>query len=88
MYFKNLFLYLQANITAGGLKTGSNSIKDAQQRDQYGGYAEAPHDTCYHQACDTIENVNQEILVQNAQAAANILQVLCSQSDLKSYLFG
>jgi len=80
--------FLDVNITAGGLKTGSNSIKSAEERTLYGGYANAAHDTCYHQACDTLENVNVEMLVQNGQAAAYALQTLASQQNLKSYLTG
>eukprot|EP00339_Tiarina_fusa_P000094 CAMPEP_0117001496 /NCGR_PEP_ID=MMETSP0472-20121206/3479_1 /TAXON_ID=693140 ORGANISM="Tiarina fusus, Strain LIS" /NCGR_SAMPLE_ID=MMETSP0472 /ASSEMBLY_ACC=CAM_ASM_000603 /LENGTH=373 /DNA_ID=CAMNT_0004701529 /DNA_START=360 /DNA_END=1478 /DNA_ORIENTATION=+ len=76
--------FLEANITAGGLKTGSNGVKTIEERKLYGGLAQAIHDPCYHQLCDNIENVNQEILIENGQAAANILQILASQSDLRS----
>ncbi|KAK4149358.1 leucine aminopeptidase 2 [Chaetomidium leptoderma] len=33
-------------------------------------------DPCYHQACDTIDNVNPTTLTTNAQAAAHMLSVL------------
>ncbi len=34
----------------------------------YGGYADEPYDPCYHQACDTSENLNDEAFEINAKA--------------------
>ncbi len=36
----------------------------------YGGIAGAAFDPCYHQACDTIDNINDEALDQMSDAAA------------------
>merc|ERR1712000_498621 len=50
--------YLEAGIPAGGVETGAELIKDQAGRTKFGGLANTPYDPCYHQACDTIENVN------------------------------
>ena len=34
---------------AGALATGSNAIKDEEERRVYGGFANVQLDTCYHQ---------------------------------------
>ncbi|GKU08494.1 unnamed protein product [Fusarium langsethiae] len=38
--------------------------------------ADVEQDPCYHQACDTVENVDSKILTINARAAAHILATL------------
>jgi hypothetical protein len=38
----------------------------------YGGTAGEPYDPCYHQACDTFENLNGEVFDQMAGAAAHV----------------
>ena len=80
--------FLKAGIPAGGLHTGSDEPKGAKAREKYGGYANAPFDPCYHQSCDTLANLNVEVLMESAQSAANILQTLGRQSSLKSFLSG
>jgi Zn-dependent M28 family amino/carboxypeptidase len=59
-----------AGIPAGGLFTGAEDTKTAEQAALYGGTAGEAFDACYHQACDTIRNVNREVLRQNADAIA------------------
>merc|ERR1712130_546298 len=51
--------YLEASIPAGGVETGAELIKSEAERKTFGGLANAAYDPCYHQACDTIDNVNQ-----------------------------
>jgi len=79
--------FLEANITAGGLKTGSNGVKSQEERKEYGGFANAIYDPCYHQSCDTMANINKEIFIENGQAAAYVLEQLTAIPSLKSYLF-
>ena len=50
------------------------------------GFANAPLDTCYHQACDTTENIDQTVYLQFAQAAATVLGKLAMQPDLNAFL--
>jgi Zn-dependent M28 family amino/carboxypeptidase len=57
-----------AGIPAGGLFTGAEGIKTAEQEDLYGGTAGEAYDACYHQACDTIDNVNTEVFGQMLSA--------------------
>eukprot|EP00002_Diphylleia_rotans_P020996 TRINITY_DN4081_c0_g1_i1.p1 TRINITY_DN4081_c0_g1~~TRINITY_DN4081_c0_g1_i1.p1 ORF type:complete len:482 (-),score=123.92 TRINITY_DN4081_c0_g1_i1:99-1544(-) len=68
--------FLAANIPAGGLFTGAGSIKTATQRTTFGGYANAAYDPCYHLPCDSLENIDQVYLEQNAKAAAYALEIL------------
>ena len=62
--------FAQAGIAVGGLFTGADSAKTAAQQRSFGGHAERPYDACYHQACDTIRNVNLRVAEQMADAAA------------------
>jgi Zn-dependent M28 family amino/carboxypeptidase len=63
--------FLQAGIPAGGLISGADGIKTPQQAAIYGGTAGEPYDSCYHQACDTIDNLNEESIEELADGAAH-----------------
>ncbi|WP_166872364.1 M20/M25/M40 family metallo-hydrolase [Salinibacterium sp. ZJ450] len=65
------FGFINNGIPAGGLFTGAEDPKTVEQAAIYGGTAGAPLDPCYHQACDTIDNVNLEVLEQMADAIAH-----------------
>jgi len=45
--------FIAEGIPAGGLFTGAEVPKTAEQLAQYGGLAGVPFDPCYHDACDT-----------------------------------
>jgi len=75
-------------IPVGSMATGAGGIKTIQQRTTYGGFANAQYDTCYHQACDTIDNINREVLGDIAKTAAFAIQKLAMQPNLPSYLGG
>jgi Zn-dependent M28 family amino/carboxypeptidase len=62
--------FRKADIPIGGLFSGAGGIKSAGQAAIYGGVAGQRYDSCYHLACDTLDNVNLEILHQNADAIA------------------
>ena len=62
--------FIAAGIPAGGLFTGAENFKTPAQVALYGGLAGVAYDPCYHQACDTIANVNDEALDQMSDAAA------------------
>lgn len=55
---------------AGGLFTGAEVIKTVADRHAFGGFANAAYDPCYHQPCDTVDNIDQVVLLEMAQAAA------------------
>lgn len=62
--------FIEVGIPAGGLFTGAEGIKTPEQAAIYGGTAGAPYDPCYHEACDTIANVNTTAIDQMADAVA------------------
>ncbi|HSN38475.1 MAG TPA: M28 family peptidase [Arthrobacter sp.] len=65
------FGFINNGIPAGGLFTGAEDLKTVEEAAIFGGEAGAPLDPCYHQACDTLGNVNQEVLEQMADAIAH-----------------
>jgi len=50
--------FINVGIPAGGIFTGAEGIKTAEQAQVYGGTAGLAYDPCYHQACDRYDNVN------------------------------
>ena len=65
------FAFINAGIPAGGLFSGAEGIKTAEQAALFGGTAGAAYDPCYHQACDTINNVDLPGFEAMADAAAH-----------------
>ena len=65
--------FINAGIPAGGLFSGAEGIKTAEEAAIFGGTAGAPYDPCYHQACDTIDNVDIAGFEQMADAAAHAI---------------
>jgi Zn-dependent M28 family amino/carboxypeptidase len=63
--------FISRGIPAGGLFTGAEGIKTAAQAAIYGGTAGIAYDPCYHQACDTIKNVNTTAIDQMSDATAH-----------------
>jgi Zn-dependent M28 family amino/carboxypeptidase len=63
--------FIDVGIPAGGLFTGAEGIKSAEEAAIYGGTADVAYDPCYHAACDDIDNVNLVVLEQMADAAAH-----------------
>ena len=63
--------FIENGIPAGGLFSGAEGIKTPAEASIYGGTAGAPYDPCYHQACDTITNLNSNALNELGDAAAH-----------------
>jgi len=63
--------FIAVGIPAGGLFTGAEGIKTAEQAAVYGGSAGDQYDPCYHLACDTFNNISLEALDQMSDAAAH-----------------
>lgn len=80
--------FIEAAIPAGGLFTGAEEIKTTDDRHIFGGVANAAYDPCYHQSCDTVENINTAVLEDMSQALAYVVQTLAMQKNLRSYLNG
>ena len=65
------FGFISNGIPAGGLFTGAEGVKTAEEAELFGGTAGAAYDACYHSACDDITNINAEVLEQMADAIAH-----------------
>ncbi|MEV6239772.1 M28 family metallopeptidase [Lentzea sp. NPDC051838] len=63
--------FIAVNIPAGGLFTGAEGVKTAEQAARYGGTAGVAYDLCYHQPCDNRQNLNLTALDVNADAIAS-----------------
>ena len=68
--------FIAEGIPAGGLFSGAEDIKTPQEAAIYGGTAGKPYDSCYHQACDTINNLNSKALSELGDGAAHATLVL------------
>ena len=64
------FIAPAVGIPAGGLFTGAEGIKTAQEAAIWGGTAGQQYDPCYHLACDTYANNNSHALDVNSDAVA------------------
>lgn len=65
--------FIAAGIPAGGLFTGAEGVKTAEEAAIWGGTAGTAYDPCYHQACDTYANNNDAALSVNADAVAHAI---------------
>jgi aminopeptidase S len=62
--------FVNAGIPTGGVYSGDAGIKSPEQAALWGGQAGSPFDPCYHQACDTIANINRDVLGRMTDALA------------------
>ena len=62
--------FIENGIPSGGLFTGAEEVKTAEQAAIWGGIADESFDQCYHATCDDIDNVSLEALDVNADAIA------------------
>jgi Zn-dependent M28 family amino/carboxypeptidase len=58
-----------AGVPIGGVFGGSNSPKTAEEAAMFGGVADDLYDDCFHEACDSISNVNQQAQAELGDAA-------------------
>jgi Peptidase family M28/PA domain len=63
--------FIDVGIPAGGLFTGAEGIKTAEQAVTFGGTAGEQYDPCYHLSCDTTDNLSLTALDQMSDAAAH-----------------
>jgi aminopeptidase Y len=64
------FIAAGVDIPSGGLFTGAEGIKSAQEAAIWGGTAGQQYDPCYHLACDTYANINLHAFDVNTDAVA------------------
>ena len=62
--------FIASGVPSGGLFTGAEGIKTAEEATLWGGTAGQAYDPCYHQACDTFANNNDIALAENSDAVA------------------
>jgi Zn-dependent M28 family amino/carboxypeptidase len=62
--------FFDNGIPFGGVFTGAEGIKTAEEVAVYGGTAGQQYDPCYHAACDTFANNNNAVLDLNSDAIA------------------
>jgi len=74
--------FLTHGIPAGGLATGAGGLKTYAQRDKFGGVALIPYDNCYHQKCDTTQNIHPYALESNLKASSSVLEIMAVETDL------
>jgi Zn-dependent M28 family amino/carboxypeptidase len=72
--------FIDVGIPAGGLFSGAEGEKTEAQAATYGGVAGEPYDACYHQACDTINNLNTKALNELGDGVAHAARTLASPS--------
>jgi Zn-dependent M28 family amino/carboxypeptidase len=65
-------------IPAGGLFSGAEGIKTAEEAAAFGGEAGAAHDPCYHRPCDDLNNLDEKVLNQFSDAAAHATVTLAN----------
>ena len=70
--------FILKGVPSGGLFTGAEGIKTAEQAGLWGGTAGQQYDPCYHAACDTIHNLNPYVLALNADAVAYAVYLYAS----------
>jgi aminopeptidase Y len=75
--------FITAGIPSGGLFTGAEGVKTAEEAAVWGGTAGQAYDPCYHQACDRASNVDLHALDVNSDAMGYaILQLAMNTSDV------
>ena len=65
--------FINAGIGAGGLTTGSDQVKTAEQVELFGGTAGMIMHPCYHTACDRLDTVNVRFLDDLSDAYAHAI---------------
>jgi Zn-dependent M28 family amino/carboxypeptidase len=80
--------FLERGIACSGLETGAEGVKTEYERELFGGWANAWYDPCYHQFCDSIDNVSLEALAVNAPTAAYAVEFLGTHPQLDAFLGG
>ncbi|WP_084614115.1 M28 family metallopeptidase [Nakamurella lactea] len=62
--------FIELGIPSGGLFTGAEGVKTADQVALWGGTAGIAYDPCYHAACDNLGNVDRAAFDRNLDATA------------------
>lgn len=68
--------FAEAGIPTGGVFTGAEGVKSAEQAAKWGGTAGEAFDPCYHSSCDTTANIDVTALDRNSDAIADAVWTL------------
>lgn len=63
--------FIENGIPSGGLFTGAEAIKTAEEAALFGGEAGVAYDVNYHKAGDTVDNLNHDAYLLNTKAIAH-----------------
>ena len=74
--------FFEEGVAFGGLFTGAEEIKTEEQAELYGGVAGEAFDSCYHQSCDDINNLDLRTLEVHADAIAYVVGILANSTRL------
>jgi Zn-dependent M28 family amino/carboxypeptidase len=74
--------FINNGVPAGGLFTGAEVPKTADQVDKWGGTAGVAYDPCYHSACDTIDNLDHDALAINSDAIAYVIYLYAKGKEV------
>jgi Zn-dependent M28 family amino/carboxypeptidase len=66
-------------LPVGGLFSGADMLKTQDEADVFGGEVGAPHDPCYHQACDVVAGVDPDLYRDLAVGAAAVIQQMAER---------
>lgn len=73
--------FAMAGVPVGGLSTGGEALKTAEQAQLWGGEAGEPYDPNYHSADDTLAGVNPAALDITGPAVAHVIGLFASADD-------
>ncbi len=76
------FAYL--GLPVGGTFTGAETAPTSGDVDAFGVDGSTAFDSCYHRSCDTIDNIDADVLEQMAGAASAVLEKLIEADDSSS----
>ena len=68
--------FVARDIPTVSLFAGAGGTKSEAQAQRFGGSAGQPFDPCYHKACDTVANIDGQVLEQITDALTDALNEL------------
>ena len=74
--------FIEIGVASGGLFTGAESIKTANEESIYGGNAGEAYDECYHEACDDFNNINEQAFLEMTYATYSVVQQLVDSENM------
>lgn len=73
--------FLETGIPSGGIATGADEYKDAENQAKFGGETKKWLDPCYHQACDNLDNPDHDVWVLNTKLIAHSVATYAKSLD-------